>query len=245
MGAAETNIGEQAISKLVEEGIKAQLDRVESLSVDIKTDPLKLTQGQVDRVLIEGQGWVVRDDLRTEELVLETGAVDIAMLKVPLGEIELEHPTDATVRVVLTPNDVQTAFNAGYVKKKLRGQKIEIAGEKVTTDASNIVFTVPEKGRIAITADVMLIEKVETHPIAFSAKPKLVDGGFGVALEDVEYDEAQNGMPELTQALIDNTQSLLDLRFFELEGIALQFEQMTVEPEKITIQANAEVTSFN
>jgi len=245
MSAVDTNIGEQAISKLVEEGIKAQLDQVESLSVDIKTDPMKLTQGQVDRVLIKGRGWVVRDDLRTEELVLETGSVDIAMLKVPLGEIELEHPTDATARVILIPADVQTAFNAGYVRKKLRGQKIEIDGETVTTDASNVEFTVPEAGRVALAADVMLIEKVETHHIAFSAKPKLVDGGFGVALEDVEYDEAENDLPELTQALIDNTQSLLDLRFFELEGMSLQFEQMTVEPEKITIQATAKITSFN
>ncbi len=244
MSSSDTNLGEQAISKLVEEGIKAQLDQVESLSVDIKTDPIKLTQGQVERVLIKGTGWVVKDDLRTEELVLETGAVDIAMLKIPLGEIELEHPTAATAQVSLKPEDVQTAFNAGYVRQKLRGQKISLSGETVTTDASNVLFTVPESGRVAIAADVMLMEKVETHHIAFSAKPKLVDGGFGVALEDVEYDDEQNDLPELTQALIDNTQSLLDLRFFELDGMTLQFEQMTVEPEKITIRASAEITAF-
>ena len=62
---------------------------------------------------------------------------------------------------------------------------------RVTTDASNITFTIPEAGRIAVSADVMLIEKkVETHHVAFSAKPVLVEQGQGVALTDVQYDQA-------------------------------------------------------
>lgn len=243
---AESNVGEQAISKLAEEGIRAQLDKVEALSVDIKTDPIKLTQGQVDSVLVEGKGLVIQNDLRTEKLIFETDAVDIAMLKLPLGEIELEQPTNAKAKVMLTPEDIQTAFNAGYVKQKLRGQKIELpSGERVTTDASNVLFTIPKAGRVKVSADVMLIEKVETHHIELSARPELVNDGFGVALKEVEFDEESNDMPELTQALIDNTQTLLDLRFFELDGMDLQFERIIVEPEQIVIEASAKVTSFD
>lgn len=245
MSVAEKNIGEQTICRLVEEGIRSQVDQVESLSVDIQTNPFKLTQGQVDHVLIAGRGCVMQNDLRTEALTLETGVVDIAMLKIPLGKIELDCPTSATAQVILKPKDIQRAFNGAYVKQKLRGQKIELSGERVTTDPSNVEFSVPESGRIAIAADVMLIERVNSHHVAFSARPELANDGYSVVLKDVEYDEAENDLPELTQALIDNTQSLLDLRFFELEGMSLQFVQMLVEPKKITIRANAEVTSFN
>ncbi len=188
---------------------------------------------------------VIQNDLRTEEMTLHTSAVDIDVMKAAFGNIELEHPTEATARVVLKAADIQNAFNADYVQKKLRGQKVELpSGETITTDASNVSFTIPEAGRIAVAADVMIFEKVETHHIALSAKPVLIAGGQGITLEDVSYDEASNDMPELTQALIDTTESLLDLRYFELEGMSLQFNQLTVEEDALVIQAEATIRSF-
>ncbi|MGB3787958.1 MAG: DUF2993 domain-containing protein [Phormidesmis sp.] len=246
MSSQKSNVGEQAISKLAEEGIKSQLDQVESLDVDIHTNPGKIARGEVDDVTIEGHGMVIQNDLRTEEMTLHTNAVDIDMMKAAFGSIELEHSTDATMRVVLKAEDIQNAFNADYVQKKLRGQKVELpSGEKITTDASNVSFTIPEAGRIAVAADVMIFEKVETHHISLSAKPTLIADGQGVTLEDVSYDDASNDMPELTQALIDTTESLLDLRYFELEGMSLQFNQLTVEEDAIIIQAEATISSFN
>lgn len=246
MSSQDANVGEQAISKLAEEGIKSQLDQVESLEVDIRTDPMKIAQGEVDEATIKGRGMVIQNDLRTEEMTLHTSAVDIDMVKAAFGNIELEQPTNATARVVLKSEDIQNAFNADYVQKKLRGQKVELSsGETITTDASNVSFTIPEAGRVAVAADVMIFEKVETHHIAFSARPKLVEGGHGVTLEDVSYEEADNDMPTLTQGLIDTTESLLDLRCFELEGMKLQFDQLTVEEDSLIIEAGATISAFD
>jgi len=238
--------GEQAISNAAKAGIRAQLDTVDSLNVEIRTDPIKLTQGQLDEVIIEGKGMVVQNDLRTEEMILKTGPVDIAMTKIPFGKIELDEPAQAEARVVLKPEDLQAAFNSDFIKQKLRGQKIELpSGDKVTTDASNVVFTIPSPGRIAVAADVMLIEKVETHHVAFSAQPKLVEGGHKVTLEDIQYEEDANDMPELTQSLVDGTEDLLDLRNFELENISLKFQTIEIEADKIVITANADIQSFS
>ncbi|EDX85844.1 hypothetical protein S7335_3547 [Synechococcus sp. PCC 7335] len=246
MSSQDANVGEQAISKLAEEGIKSQLDQVESLDVDIRTDPIKVAQGEVDEATIKGRGMVIQNDLRTEEMTLRTGAVDIDMIKAAFGNIALEHPTDATARVVLKAEDIQNAFNADYVQQKLRGQKVELpSGEKITTDASNVSFTIPETGRVAVAADVMIFEKAETHHIAFSAIPKLVAGGYGVTLEDVSYEETDNDMPALTQGLIDTTESLLDLKCFELEGMELQFDQLTVKEDSLLIEAGATISSFD
>jgi len=246
MSSKESNVSEQAISKLAEEGIKSQLDQAESLDVDIRTDPGKMVQGEVDEVAVEGHGMVIQNDLRTEEMTLHTSGVDIDMMKAAFGDVILEQPTNATARVVLKAADIQHAFNADYVQQKLRGQKVELpSGEKITTDASNVSFTIPEAGRIAVAADVMIFEKVETHHVSFSAKPKLIANGHGVTLEDVSYDDAGNDKPELTQALIDTTESLLDLRCFELDGMNLQFDQFTVEEDALVIEAGATITSFD
>ncbi len=245
MSSQDLGIGEQAISKAAEAAIKSQMDEAEDLSVEIHTDPMKLAQGQVDKVTVEGKGLVVKNDLRTEEISLEANSVDISMTKAVFGEIELDRPADAEARVVLKAEDIQNAFNSGYVKKKLRGQKIELSsGEKLTTDASNVKFSIPEAGKITVEADVMLIEKVETHHVAFSAKPKLIEDGNVLTLEDIQYDEATNDMPELTRSLIDSTKELLDLRNFEIGDMALKFNQLDIQPGKMIIQADATVSSL-
>ena len=238
--------GEQAISSAAEAGIRAQLDAVESLNVEIHTDPVKLTQGQLDEVVIEGRGMVVQNDLRTEKMRLKTGPVDIAMTKIPFGKIELDEPARAEANVVLKPEDLQTAFNSSFIKQKLRGQKIELpSGDKVTTDASNVTFTIPAPGRISVAADVMLIEKVETHHVAFSAQPKLIEDGHKVTLEDIQYEEDTNDMPALTQSLVTGTEDLLDLRNFELDNIALQFQDISIDADKIVITATADIKAFD
>ena len=239
------DIGEQTISSAAEAIIKSQLDKVDSLDIEVRTDPMKLTQGQIDSLLVTGKGLVVQNDLRTESMVLETSAVDISMMKLATGQFELDEPADATAKIVLKPNDVQAAFNADFVKQKMRGQKVDLAGgDRVTTDASNVTFTIPEAGRIAVSADVMLMEKVETHHIEFSARPVLVEKGHGVALEDVQYDDAANGLPELTKSLIDSTQDLLDFRTFDIGDMTLQFTQLEVQPDQLVFEANAKIESF-
>jgi hypothetical protein len=245
MSSPGLDIGEQTISKAAEALIKSQLDNVDSLEVEVRTNPLKLTQGQLDSIAVKGSGLVVQNDLRTEELSLETGPVDISMLKMALGTFELDEPATAETRIVLKPEDVQTAFNASFVKQKMRGQKITLpSGEIVTTDASNIIFAIPEAGRIAVEADVMLIEKVETHHVCFSAKPQLMEEGHSVVLEDVQYNDEENDMPELTRSLIDSTQELLDFRTFDIGDITLQFTQLDVQPNQLVFQANATINSF-
>ena len=240
------DVGEQAISSAAEAGIRAQLSAVDSLNVEIHTDPVKLTQGQLDSVVIEGKGMVVQNDLRTEAMTLKTSAVDIAMMKIPLGKIELDEPAQAEVSVVLLPADLQSAFNSDFIKQKLRGQKIELSsGDKVTTDASNVELSIPEPGRIAVAADVMLIEKVETHHVAFSAKPQLIEGGHKVTLEDIQYEEKDNDMPSLTKSLVEGTEDLLDLRNFELDNMSLKFEEIDIQADKIVITAKADIQSFD
>ncbi|MGB7086819.1 MAG: DUF2993 domain-containing protein [Phormidesmis sp.] len=246
MGSQALDIGEQSISSALEALITSQLDQVDELHIEVHTDPLKLTQGQLDSLSVKGEGLVVQNSLRTAELRLETDAVDISMMKMAAGQFALDEPADAKARIVLMPTDIQAAFNSDYIKQKMRGQKVKLdSGEQVTTDASNVVFTIPEADRIAVEADVMLIEKVESHHIAFSAEPRLVSNGHGIALEDIRCDEATNDMPALTQSLIDSTQELLDLRSFELGDMSLQLTQLDVKPDKLVFQATATIKSFS
>lgn len=245
MSVQGLDIGEEAISDLVKTAISSQLDTFDTLDVEIHTDPLSLTQGKIESLIIEGQGLVVQNNLRTESLSLETSAVDISMMKMMMGEVALDEVAAATTKVALKPADVQSAFNGQFVKDKMRGTKVMLAsGEQVTTDFSNITFTIPESGRIAVSADVMVMEKVETHHVEFSAEPQLIENGYGISLEAVRYLDENNDMPALTQCLIETTQDLLDFRSFDLGKMTLQLTKIDVLPDKILLKANATIESF-
>ncbi|MEH2371657.1 LmeA family phospholipid-binding protein [Nostoc sp.] len=232
-------LGEQALNKATEIGLSSQLDEVENLDVNIKTDPLKLVQGQVDAVTIQGEGLVMQKDLRMEELKIEMTSVAINPLSVAFGKIELTKPTDANAQVVLTEADINRAFNSEYVRSQLQSQKIHINGQLTTIQPEYVDFQLPGDGKVALNASIKLVETGENQQVAFSAVPRISANGKTVTLENVEYGESEEISPELTKALIDETSEILNLSNFDLEGISLQVKQLKVEVGKLTLQAEA------
>ncbi|MFH7027240.1 MAG: DUF2993 domain-containing protein [Heteroscytonema crispum UTEX LB 1556] len=234
-------LGEQALNKAAEIGLSSQLDEVENLDVNIKTDPLKLVQGQVDAVTIEGEGLVMQKDLRVEELEMQMSSVAINPLSVAFGKIELTKPTEATTRVVLIEADINRAFNSDYVRSQMQSQKIHVNGQLMTVEPQQIEFHLPGERKVALNASILLKETGETHQVAFSAVPNVSANGQSVSLENVEYGEGEEISPEFTKALVNQTSELLNLSNFDLEGMSLRVQQIEVETGKLTLQAEAYV----
>ncbi|WP_026732183.1 LmeA family phospholipid-binding protein [Fischerella sp. PCC 9605] len=234
-------LGEQALNKAAEIGLSSQLDEVENLDVNIKAEPLNLVQGQVESVSIEGEGLVMQQDLRMEELEMDVSSVAINPLSAAFGTIELTKPTRGSARVTLIEEDINRAFNSEYIRSKLQSQKIHVNGQLLTIDPQNVDFRLPGNGKVALNATVLLKETNETHKVAFSASPRVSQNGQAVTLENVEYGDTQEVSPELTKALVDATSEILDLKNFDLDGIALRVKSIQVEAGKLILQAEAYV----
>ncbi|MDZ8183961.1 MAG: DUF2993 domain-containing protein [Nostoc sp. ChiSLP02] len=232
-------LGEQALNKAAEIGLSSQLDEVENLDVNIETDPLKLVQGQVDKVKVEGEGLVMQKDLRMEELEMKMSGVAINPLSVAFGKIELTQPTEADTRVVLTEADINRAFNSEYVRSQLQNQKIHINGQEKTIEPQHVDFRLPGDGKVALNANVKLAETGENQQVAFLAIPRVGADKKSVSLENVEYGKSEEISPELTKALIAQTSEILNLSNFDLKGLNLQVKQLKVEEGKLTLQAQA------
>ncbi|QLE51388.1 DUF2993 domain-containing protein [Nostoc sp. C057] len=234
-----SGLGEQALNKAAEIGLSSQLDEAENLDVNIKTDPLKLVQGQVDSVSVEGEGLVMQKDLRMEELKMQMTDVAINPLSVAFGKIELTQPTEANAQVVLTEADINRAFNSEYVRSQLQSQKIHVNGQLTAIEPQNVEFRLPGYGKIALNASIKLVETGENQQVAFSAIPQISPNGKTVSLENVEYGESEEISPDLTKALIDETSEILNLSNFDLEGMNLQVRQLRAEVGKLTLKAEA------
>lgn len=240
----KADIGEQALSKAAEIGLSSQLDEVDNLDVDIRTDPIKVIQGELESVKIEGTGLVMQKDLRAQELEVTTSNVAINPLSVAFGKIELTHPTDADAHVVLTEKDIDRAFNSKYIHDKLQNLEVKVDGQPTKIDARQVHLRLLGEGKIELNAEVILNKTGETKQVSFTTVPHLNPGGERISLEEVYYAEGQEVSPELTDALLDRASELLDLRNFQLEGMSLRLKGLDVQKGKLTLQAKANVEQF-
>ncbi len=238
------DLGEQALSKAAEVAISTQLDEVENLDVNIRTDPFKLVQGQLDSVQIEGEGLVMQKDLRAEELQVRTGNISINPLSAACGKIELTHPTEADTHVVLIEQDIERAFNSEFMHDKLQNLNVNVNGQPMTIDTRQVEFRLPGESKIALSAEIHLKETGETKQVSFTAVPRMSAGGQSISLEDVQYAQGEEVSPELTTALLKSAGELLDLRNFELEGMSFRLKGLDVQKGKLTLQANTTVEQF-
>ncbi len=238
------DLGEQALSKAVEIGLESQLDEVDNLDVDIRADPLDLTQGKLESVIIDGKGMVMKKELRAERLILQTDSIEIDPMKAALGKIKLETSTNAETKVVLLETDLQQAFNSEYIKGKLKNQKVNLDGETVTVNASNVKFALPGEGKISLKAELEIVELQQVKQIALLAKPTIDEQGNKIVIEDVEYPNGENTDPQLTEALLRSTEELLDLRNFELGKMTVHIDRLNISQGKITMAARTEIKEF-
>ncbi|MGL5833133.1 MAG: LmeA family phospholipid-binding protein [Waterburya sp.] len=238
----QPDLGEQAISKAAEIGIKNQLDEVEDLNVDVRANPLDLVSGKLESVTVDGKGMVMNKELRAERLILQTDEIAINSIKAALGNIELTQETNAKAKIVLLEEDLQQAFNSEYIKGKLQNQKLDLNGETVTVNASNVKFTLPGDNKIGLEADIEIAESQTIKHIALSAKPILDADGNKIAITDVEHYDQENAA--FAQALLDSTEELLDLRNFQLNTMSLKLDKLDVGQGKIIMAASAVLREF-
>lgn len=175
---------------------------------------------------------------------MHTGHVSINPMSVAFGKIELTRPTDAETHVVLTEKDVNRAFNSDFIRDKMQDLKVRINGELAIVDTHQIEFGLPGDGKIFLSTEVTLQSTQEKKRVAFTTVPKVGQGGQQVLLEEVQYIEGQDLSPELTEALLSQARELLNLKNFELDGMALKLKKLDVQKGKLVLESEAHVEHF-
>lgn len=240
MADEHPDLGEKALSKVAEVGITSQLNEVEDLTVDIRTDPVKLLQGQVDSVDITGKGLVMKQDLRVETLEVRTDPVAINPLSTVLGNIELTRPTTAEAQIVLTEADINRAFNSDYIQGKLQGLKLEVDGHPITVNVQKTSIHLPGNDQFEIASDFFLKGQDEIKKLTAVAIPKLQDDGHRISLEILSV-EGQGLTVKLAVAILEELSALLDLRNFDLSGMSLQLYRLDVQSGRLVILAKTQI----
>lgn len=240
----EDSLEEKALSKVAEMGIASQLDTVESLDVQVKTDPFKAIQGKADAIAIQGEGMVMNKDLRMEQMVLQSRQISLNPLSAACGILELDEPAIATAQVVLTEADLNRAFNSEYLHKKLENLTVDLPDGKEYCAPQEIEFRLPEPGKISLRTQIKLKSHPEPKNFAFTATPKLSPDQQQILLENVEYAQEENIWPELNNLLLEQAKSLLNFQNFEVQGMTLKIHQLDIQPGQILLKGEAKITQI-
>ncbi|MFW6357679.1 MAG: DUF2993 domain-containing protein [Chroococcales cyanobacterium] len=240
--------GENLLNTVASNTIRHLFTRSESVEVAVRCHPSsKLLQGSIDSFKMNGRGLVIRRQFRTEEMSFETDAVSIDFGSVLQGKLALKQQTQAIAQVKLSQGDLNDAFSADLVRKRLENltqpELTEISG------GQPVSFT-----------DVNL-ELLPNNFIKLFAKAHLPQGVIPVSLScclDIEkrrrilFQDAQflsEGIPEelretsekLTMALVEILNNMVDLDRFNLDGVMLRLNRLETEGKFLIFSGYAQI----
>ena len=243
MGANSPDLGNQAVSKVVEIGLTSQLDNIQEIDVDIRTNPGNFIQGKLDSVEISATGLVVKQDLRMETIQISTDEVSIDPLRAVFGNIELTHPTAAEARIVLNEADINRAFSSDYIQSKLQGLKLEMDGNPVTVDVQSATLDLPGENKFVIAAAFLMREQNEVKKFSATAIPQVHEDGNQISLEILAA-EGQGLTLKLVMVIFEQLTALLDLRNFAIPGMTLKLERLEALAGKLVIHAKTQISQL-
>lgn len=237
----EPRLDEQVISQAAQAGLSSQLEEAENISVDIRTDVLKATQGKADSLSVSGKGMVVQG-VRVQEMAVQADRLSFNPLSVLLGTLELDQPLDATAQVVLTEADLNRAMQAEAVTSRLPALALTVEGEPVTVELVHpVAVTLPADGKIALAGDALLHQRESSRQVGFVVVIIPRTDGQPVILESFVCEPGEGLSIEFTIALLQKFKALLELPYIEIEGMAIQVKRLSIQSGKMLLETEAHI----
>ena len=240
--------GENLINSVASNTIRHLFSRSESVEVSVKCNPSsKLLQGTIDSFKMNGRGLVIRKQFRTEEMSFETDAVSIDFSSAVQGKISLKQPTQAIAQVKLSEADINKSFEADLVRKRLE----DLTPEALTTisDGEPVSFT-DVQVRLLPDNKVKLLAKASWQDtvvpaslsctLAIAKRRRVIFDDIKFERKDIDP-QVQDISEELTMALGEILNEMVDLDRFNLDGVKLRLNRLNTEGKMLLFSGYAQI----
>ena len=231
--------GDQLVSKAVTAAIAALFKRTQKLEAIVRAEPVaKLLQGSADGFDFIGQGLLMHSGLRVEAMELYVQAVSIDFGAIFKGQVNLRRPTQATMRIVLTEQDLTDSFNTPFLMKKL--QQVEYAGQALHFKKTHITLNADKSLRMQ--SAIQVGDAADSIDVDIKAHLQVEDRRK-LQFVDVVYGDDSEAV-ELAQVLTEHLNELLDLDEFALDGLQLRIDQLRLRNKQLTFYGVAHINHF-
>ncbi|MEH2144715.1 LmeA family phospholipid-binding protein [Nostoc sp.] len=237
----DNRLEEKFLSQEAEKKISEKLDEAEKIDIDVQTDLLKIVQGQADGVSVSGQGLVIKEDIRIQEIKLQTDSIAINPFSALFGQIELNEAVNAIARIVLTEVDMNRTLASDYVNSQMQNFDFDVDGEIVSFDLQKIQVFLPGEGKIECRGRLLLTEKGNTRPLAYTALLRPRTHSQPAMLESFNCTEGEGVSIELVTALMQKVKELMNLPYLKWEDMAFKIKDIKVEKGSLTLLVETQV----
>jgi hypothetical protein len=230
--------GDQLISKAVSAAIAALFKRTGKLTATVRAEPIgKLLQGSIDGFDFIGTSMLMYNGLRIEAMELYVQAVSIDFSAIFTGQVKLRQPTRATMRVVLTQEDLTTSFNTPFIVDKL--QRLQFEGRAIGFQNTEMILNDDKSITLKSTVTVG-----DDEPVALEMTTSIeVRDRKEIQFVNVTY-QGDERSKVLGEALINHVNNLMDLDKFALDGTTLRVDRVRVKDKQILFYGVAEIDRF-
>ncbi len=231
--------GDKFVSKAITTAIAALFKKTGKLEANVRAEPIaKLLQGSVDGFDFVGNGMLMYNGLRLEAMELYLQAVSLDFSAIFSGKVKLRQPTQATMRIVLTEEDLTASFNTPFIIDKL--QKLQYQNQPL--HFQNTQMTVNEDKSLSIKSKIKVGNDSNVTEIDIKAQLE-VEGRTKIQFTKPEYGGDESAQA-LGKAIIDHVNNLLDLDKFSLDGTKLRVDRARVRDKEFVFYGTAEISRF-
>ncbi|MBC1220365.1 DUF2993 domain-containing protein [Nostoc sp. UCD121] len=237
----EHRLEEKFLSQEAERRISEKLDDAEKIEIDVQTDLLKIVQGQADGVSVVGQGLVIQEDIRVQEIHLQTDSIAINPFSALLGQIELTEPVNTIARIILTETDINRTLASDFVSSQMQDFDLDVDGKIVSFEAQRIEVFLPGDGKIECQGRVLLKERGNTRPLAYTAIARPRTSSQPAILESFNCTEGGGISIEVVTALMQKTKELMNIPYFKWEDMVFHIKDIKVETGSLILMVETQV----
>ena len=231
--------GDRLVSKAVGAAIAALFKRSDKVEANVRAEPVtKLLQGSIDGFDFIGNGMLMYNGLRIAVMELYLQAVSIDFGAIFTGQVKLRQPTQATMRVVLTEEDLTVSFNTPFVVEKL--QRLQYQGQSLKFSQTQMTIA-PDK-TLRLQSQVKIGDADKPTQLNFKTHVEVVERRK-IQFVDVTYEGDEEAV-NLGKAMIDHVNNILDLDKFALDGTQLRVDRMRLQNESIVFYGTAQINHF-
>jgi hypothetical protein len=174
-------------------------------------------------------------DVRVQELELQTDNLEINPLSAIFGKIELNHPVNANARLVFTEADINQAANFILFRQKFSKFDLNINGNTTTLKLESIQICFPESGKLKVIGKVQIQKQENPSLIGFEAVIRPRSEEKPIIIESFVCTEGEGFSLDFIAAFIQKIEDLTQLPYLKLEDFTFRIQKMVVEKGRMTL----------
>jgi hypothetical protein len=237
------------VDSLAEQALRQQTDAIEAIQVRVDNAPnYQILSGRINHLRISARGVRLRQlpDLRIEAISLEADPLDVNVARLRAGELQLDKPAQAALRLQLKADDLNAFLASERMQAWLDSLQVSLPGpglarQRQRYGLANPSLEVMPGDRLRIVVDLQDRVNQESIPVLVELGLAVIDG-YRLELVDpkIKIDGAE-APSQLISALASGASQEFTLKRLEEFGLTTRILALNLVDHQLDLAIFARI----